>query len=1037
MSSSPIVRSSSQSPKTKKNSQNSQNSTRKNSGDKVTINNIGMTERYNEKYIHLLEKLAYLMRKQKQPMRAKAYLNARDTINKINEDITSPQQIKDLPSIGKSIYDKLVEFSQKNTVDAFQGNEGVISKLDSLSVFTNIYGVGEKKAEEFVEAGVLTIEDLKQRPDLLNDKQKIGIKYHDDILKRIPRSEIDEYKNIFDEYFADLREHDGYFQIVGSYRRGAQDSGDIDLIITSKDNGIFKTFIDRLVENKIIVEILSRGPTKCLVVAKLPSSPHYRRVDFLFSSPEEFPFAILYFTGSKEFNTDMREQALKMGYTLNEHGFSKMEGRKKGEKIESENRFISEKDIFDFLNMQYKEPNERVGLSKQNITKRSTEESKERKRTTKKKKDSASSSCKQTVDVTDFIKRFQSQGIQVLQERSENELGLMIDAANNAFHCLGEPIMTDNEFDVLHEFVEKKFPKNTKLNEVGATVEKNKVKLPYEMWSMDKIKPDTEVLNNWKKKFTGPYVISCKLDGVSGLYTTEGDVPKLYTRGDGKIGQDISHMIPYLRLPELKGVVARGEFIIHRRTFSEKYEGKFANPRNLVAGIVNQKKKEQDKYSDIHFIAYELIKYPGFESTNITPSQQMQTLTSMRFETVRNQILSIDDLTNDTLSNILQDWRTNYEFEIDGIIVVDDKIHPRTTGNPKHAFAFKMVLSDQVAEAHVVDVLWSASKDGYLKPRVQIMPIKLGGVTITYATGFNGAFIEKNKIGVGAVIMLVRSGDVIPYIKSVTTPATEPKMPDIEYIWNDTHIDIMLKDKSQDNTVLEKNIAGFFKQLEVDGIGSGNVKKIMKAGYNDICKIIHMSKDDLLKVEGFKEKTAQKLFDGMQEKINNATVLQLAAASNMFGRGFSDKKLELIFQSYPNVLVDGEPEQNKTVALQKIKGLEKKTAEAFVRNIDVFKNFLKECRLESKLENIEIIPTKAIDNSHPLFDKNIVMTGFRNKELEQKIKDVGGKNASSVNSKTFVLLVKSLEDTSSKIEEAKKLEVRIMVPDDFIREFGL
>ena len=261
-------------------------------------------------------------------------------------------------------------------------------------------------------------------------------------------------------------------------------------------------------------------------------------------------------------------------------------------------------------------------------------------------------------------------------------------------------------------------------------------------------------------------------------------------------------------------------------------------------------------------------------------------------------------------------------------------------------------------------------------------------------------------------------------------------MPDVEYIWNDTHIDIMLKDKSQDTTVIEKNITGFFKQLEVDGIGSGNVKKIMKVGYNDICKIIHMSKDDLLKVEGFKEKTAQKLFDGIQDKIKNATVLQLAAASNMFGRGFSDKKLELIFQSYPNVLVDGEPEQNKIDALQKIKGLERKTAEAFVRNIDIFKDFLKECRLESKLENIEV-PTKVLDNSHPLFDKNIVMTGFRNKELEEKIKGVGGKNASSVNSKTFVLLVKSLEDTSSKIEEAKKLEVRIMIPDDFIREYEL
>ena len=88
---------------------------------------------------------------------------------------------------------------------------------------------------------------------------------------------------------------------------------------------------------------------------------------------------------------------------------------------------------------------------------------------------------------------------------------------------------------------------------------------------------------------------------------------------------------------------------------------------------------------------------------------------------------------------LLVNWRGKYGYEIDGIIVCNDAVYARTSGNPKHAFAFKMVLSDQIAEAHVVDVLWSASKDGYLKPRVQIEPVVLGGVTITYATGFNAA----------------------------------------------------------------------------------------------------------------------------------------------------------------------------------------------------------------------------------------------------------------------------------------------------------
>ena len=82
-----------------------------------------------------------------------------------------------------------------------------------------------------------------------------------------------------------------------------------------------------------------------------------------------------------------------------------------------------------------------------------------------------------------------------------------------------------------------------------------------------------------------------------------------------------------------------------------------------------------------------------------------------------------------------------------------------------------MVLSDQTAETFVVDVIWSPSKDGYLKPRIRVDPVQVGGVTIEYTTGFNGAFIRDNKIGVGAKVKLIRSGDVIPYIEEVIDKA--------------------------------------------------------------------------------------------------------------------------------------------------------------------------------------------------------------------------------------------------------------------------
>jgi NAD-dependent DNA ligase len=629
--------------------------------------------------------------------------------------------------------------------------------------------------------------------------------------------------------------------------------------------------------------------------------------------------------------------------------------------------------------------------------------------------------------------------------------------------------MTDGEYDILHEYIENKFPKNQILGDVGAPVEKNKARLPYEMWSMDKIKPDSGTLDKWKNKYTGPYVISCKLDGVSGLYTTEGPEPKLYTRGDGKIGQDISYLIPYLRLPKDKDIVIRGEFIIKRQVFDTKYKEKFANPRNLVAGIANAKTVD-DKIRDVDFVAYEMIK-----PENLTPSQQMAKLASfggiiggiMGTSLIAVQNKTITEISNETLSEILQDWRKSSPYEIDGIIVSDDRVYSRASGNPDHSFAFKMVLSDQMAETHVVDVIWNASKDGYLKPRVQVMPIKLGGVTIQYATGFNADFIEKNKIGVGAVIQIIRSGDVIPYIKSVTTPAENPKMPDEAYRWNDTHVDIILENIGDNVTVREKQISAFFKGIEVDGLGPGNVKKMIASGFDTVPKILRMTEVDLLKVEGFQQKTAKKLYDGIQKKIDDASLATLMSASQKFGRGFGLTKIELVLEKYPQVL---NPQERNIKVLSAIPGIGDKTATEFVERIPVFLEFMKECGLEEKITNkisklspTNIPPTPSrmsndvvIDTIHPLYGKTIVMTGFRDKELEAIIKQKGAKVSSNVKKDILALLIKdrrsqqlttenevqnrlvnSVDEnqTSGKLKEARDKNIPIMTVTEFREKY--
>jgi DNA ligase (NAD+) len=989
-------------------------------------NKIDTSGRLNEKFIELMEKLADIMLKQGEPFRARAYQKAQETIMGYPGDILSPNDLKGKPCIGETIMEKFNEYIQTGTLKILERE-----KNNPVNILAEVYGIGPKKAKDLVDQGITSIAQLRENQGLLNDIQKVGLEFYEDILERIPRSEIEDYKSIFEKEFP--KGTDGKMEIVGSYRRGAQSSGDIDVIITSNSPKVFTTFVDNLIKEKIILHVLSRGPTKCLVVANIPSSDYARRVDFLYTTPEEFPFAILYFTGSKIFNTVMRHIALEKGFTMNEHGIYKMESKKKGEKV---NRiFKYEKDIFDFLGLEYKSPTERtdgraIVKKPKLIIEESDSDSEEY---VLPSKPAAKLSSKKIMIVEyevedetykNIANNFKKNGILVLESLNEKQLSQLLREANSAYYN-EEPFFTDNQYDIVKEFVESRYPSNIVLHEIGAPIERNKMKLPYPMGSMDKIKPDTNALANWMAKYKGPYVLSCKLDGVSGLYTTEGSSPKLYTRGDGKIGQDVSHLIPFLRLPKTKGVVIRGEFIIPKAIFDAKYKETFANPRNMVAGIVNHK-TINEAIKDLHFVAYEVL------NPIIKPSEQMELLLTLDVEIVLYKIES--KIRNELLSETLLDWRYNYAYEIDGVIVANDGLYERKAGNPEHAFAFKMVLSDQVAEAKVVDVIWTASKDGYLKPRVQIEQINLGGVQITYATGFNGAFINDNNIGIGATIELIRSGDVIPYIRKVIVPAAEPKMPSVPFKWNDTHIDIMLEDLESDETVREKNITGFFRGIGVEGLSTGNVKRIMEAGYNSVPEILKMTIDDLLQVQGFKDKTATKLYHGIREKIDAASLTTIMSASNMFGRGFSEKKIELIMESYPKVLLSKESDSQKIAKISEIKGMATKSAEAFVERIPEFINFIKEAGLVKKLAEL-ISEKKEVDQSHPLFGKSIVITGFRDTAIQDKLKDVGAKLGSSVSSKTFIVLVKDKEEDTGKANEARKLGIPLMTHQEFTSKY--
>ena len=1074
-------------------------------------------------FIKVLEQLSKIVKNKGDIFKASAYNKAISELKKYvalpnSVEITSAQELKKLklPRIGEKIINKFEEFLTTGTLEEVEKE-----KNNPVNTFANIYGIGPVKAKELVELkNISTLEELELRQNelqenklpLLNSKQQIGLKYYNDLLKRIPREEIEEFKIVLETNFKEtLKENNEAqknhkFEIVGSYRRNKPESGDIDLIFTSYNNNkiVFENFIKKLQSKKILLEILSKGETKSLTIGKLPNATSTpRRIDFLYTPPEEYPFAILYFTGSKEFNTSMRQHALNVDLTLSEHGFYKLlkkSNQTKDTKIKQEKvvdvLFKTEKDIFDFLHMEYKEPQDRINensivltLPLEEIKKKIEEpqplveeppvqeppveeppvqepQKKPKKKETIKikiPKATAKTLKKYTKkiksEILENLNKFKTQGISSLEMLSLEELTAMLQEAIDNYYISDlkeNSLLTDNEYDILREHILKKDPTNALANDQQTQIADNtsKVKLPYEMWSMDKIKPDTNALTKFKEKFKGPYVISAKVDGVSALYSTESGTPNLYKKGDGKYGFLINHIIPYLKLPTEKNITLRGELIIKEETFEQKYKDKFANSRNFISGIVNRKKltqAEKEILKDIDFVAYEVIM-----PQNLKPSEQYNKLVELNTIAVKNiQSITYSELTNEYLSNKLLDFRANYEYTIDGIICIDDNIHPRESKNPEHAFAFKMVLTDQVLEAKVLDVLWAASKDGLLKPRVQFEPVQIGGVTITYATGINARFIVDNNIGLGALVRLTRSGNVIPKITEVIVPAQKPIMPNVDeydYIWNETNVDLILVNVKADPRVAIKSIAKFFKELEVDGLGEANIEKIIASGANSIPKIINASIEDLMKVEGFKEKMATKIHTSIAKQLTKASIAKIAGASNIFGRGFGEKSVSQILKAEPNILTSQESTQEKIEKVKAIEGFAEKTATQFVNAIPEFNKFLMSIKhqtqeqepTQAQAEEQEPAQAQEPLQEHILNKKIIVFSDFEKsskytkKELENILLKYGVQIEGNITKNTNILVTGNNTSKSTKTEKAKKIgTIEIITLDDFLEKYSI
>lgn len=622
----------------------------------------------------------------------------------------------------------------------------------------------------------------------------------------------------------------------------------------------------------------------------------------------------------------------------------------------------------------------------------------------------------------------------ILEKLSIKEIESVLKLANKSYHVDGTSILSDTTYDTIQQYLKQLVPDHPLLQTdiVGAIPSKNKVKLPIFMGSLNKIRDDEDNIRTWRKAYTKACMISDKLDGVSCLLRVQKNVRTLYSRGNGHMGQDITHLSKYVQnVPATfpMDCMVRGELIISKKDWEKiKHDKKTA--RNTVAGLANTKKPDPQLAKLMQFVAYELVM------PELSPEEGMHVMEGMGFKVVHHTLIANKDVTADHLSEILIQRRQKSEFEIDGIVVHHNALHDKPADqNPAYAFAFKSILTHDRAEVVIKDVLWKVSKHGLLKPVVEFETVKIAGANIRRATAHNARMVEEKCLGPGSRVVIIRSGDVIPTIHEVLAPSSSgvPSLPNtIEYdwVWNENHVEIRLKNPEDAIDYTIRQMENYVSVLGVSGLGSKIIAKLYHQGIDTIRKLVNITKVDLYKAT-YSSKLTMKIFNKLQDVYRKGQCIDFMVASNIFGAGLGRRKLKLITETIPKTLSNDMPTLEDVLS---IKGVGEKNARQFIQYLHTFHEFMEEVGLPCRTSIIPLEETP--EGFMVLQNKTIVFTGFRSKELEEFIQKRGGKVATHVSSHIHMVIAKDPQDQSIKSETAKELGIPILDLKTFQDEIG-
>ena len=606
-----------------------------------------------------------------------------------------------------------------------------------------------------------------------------------------------------------------------------------------------------------------------------------------------------------------------------------------------------------------------------------------------------------------------------------NELVERLQKANWAYRNTDQLLMTDDEFDKQLEQLRVLSPSHPFLTIIGAKPDTGSVLLPVTMGSLDKVRYEEGGLARWKKRkeisSASNIMISGKLDGISALFVCDGNgSAQLYLRGDGIMGVDISRILPTIGISLKRKCIIRGELILPLKKTPSKSIG-----RSLVNGWVHRSLDTTlpipPEIADVQFVGYQVIE-PIMQR-----SQQMIWLTMNGYRVPPFTAIPIKELDDTIAFHHLQSMRKTSEWPLDGIVISTDTVPISLGGgeakNPPDAVAFKAALDEQRAETTVVGVQWNISRQSLYIPRIQIVPVVIGGATIHWLNGHNANFIEENKIGPGARIIIIRSGDVIPALSSVITPCETASMPVDQWVWDSNHVHAVAVEGNMSLSleVTEKALHHALTTFGVEGIGPGLVSKMVEAGFLTIPSILNADTIKLGAAIGAGR--VVQFLPTLNASIRKATPCTWMIASNLLPKGVGEKKLRPLFALHPD------PRQWNTELFSK--GCSGWTSDTLDNLLKTLPTVLKWCTTIYPDWVPAPAPATAPATAPASSTRHIAFTGVRPDALLQERMTASGWVLSDLTKKTILLVTADISPETGKIQLAKKWGIEICNISDF------